>query len=120
MAIYSDIDLFLVKNDITDDIVFKQDVYAVAQGVKNIVLTRKGEGLFSPNFGSTLLESLSTVKDDIQLIIIADVVKAEIETQEPRAIINNIEITHNIDGYEVKIYFTMVNTQLQGAVSFTV
>lgn len=120
MAIYTDLDLFLVKNDITDDIVFKQDVYAVAQSVKNITLTKKGEGLFSPNFGSTLLESLSTMKDDIELLVIKDRVKAEIETQEPRAIINNIEITHNVEGYDVKIYFTMINTQQEGAVSFTV
>ena len=52
--------------------------------------------------------------------MIKDRVKAEIETQEPRAIINKIEIIHNIEGYDVKIYFTMINTQQQGAVSFTV
>jgi phage baseplate assembly protein W len=120
MATYSDIDLFLVKNSLTNDISFKQDIHAVAQSIKNIVYTRKGEALFNNNFGSTLLGSLSVKRDLLELEVIKDTVKAEIQNQETRATINNIEIIPYIDSYEVRISFSLILTDQQGAVAFTV
>jgi hypothetical protein len=40
MAEFSDIDFFLEKNEITNDIVFKTSRYAIAQSIENILLTK--------------------------------------------------------------------------------
>lgn len=120
MPTYSDIDLFLLKNDLTEDINFKLNVHAVAQSIKNIILTRKGEQLFNSNFGSSLLEKLSTKRNPVELQVISDVVKSEIQIQETRATIDSVEITPLIDSYDVDVKFTLLSTESQGAVSITV
>ena len=120
MAKYSDIDFFLQKNDITNDISFKQDIHAVAQSIKNILLTRKGEGFFDPNFGSSLLEKLSTKLDSVEISILKTVVKSEIQVQEPRGAVNSIEITPYLDSYDVKVSFSLVSSEQEGAVEITI
>ena len=49
-------------------------IEAVKSNIKNLLLTRKGERVMHPNFGSDLLEiifepNVSELKEDIQLII---------------------------------------------------
>lgn len=107
MAKYSDIDFFLTKNELTQDISFKKDVYAVSQSIGNIALTRKGERVFYPEFGSDLIQGLQTNISQIELNILRQIVKNQLETQEPRAIIDNIEFTKITDGFKVDISFQM-------------
>jgi len=121
MAKYSDIDFFLTKNELTEDISFKKDVYAIGQSLSNIALTRKGERVFQPNLGSDLLEGLQTNKSDIELIVLKEIVKAQLETQEPRAIIDNIEFIRLQEGFQVDLRFHMLNDQsASGSLSLTV
>lgn len=120
MSNYSDLDIFLTKNDLTSDINIKKGLQAVSQSIKNIALTRFGEKPFAPFFGSSLLESLSTSKNTIELMVISNQIKAEIENQEPRVIIDNVQIQKTIDGYDITINFTLKATNQQGSVPVTV
>ena len=49
---YTDIDVNLTKNVQSNDISLKYDVNAIAQSIKNIVLTNKTEKIFNPKFGA--------------------------------------------------------------------
>ena len=120
MTNFSDLDLFFTKNSLTNDINLKKGLQAISQSIKNIALTRFGEKPFSPSFGSSLLESLSTSRNSIELLVISNQVKSEIENQEPRVIIDNVEIVKTIDGYDVRINFTVRSTNQQGSVPVTV
>jgi len=121
MPYYSDIDFFLTKNELTSDISFKLGVYAVSQSIGNIALTRKGERIFNPEFGSDLIVGLQTKTTDLDLIILKQIVKAQIQTQEPRGVIDNIEFTKLPEGYKVDITFHLANDETAtGTLSLTV
>ena len=55
---YSDFDFAFQKHPITGDVPIKRDVEAVKQSVRNILLTRRGEKFFDPDFGGSLTEFL--------------------------------------------------------------
>jgi phage baseplate assembly protein W len=121
MAKYSDLDFFLTKNELTSDISFKKDVYAVAQSISNITLTRKGEKPFSPEFGSDLSSGLQTSVTDIELDILKTVVRSQIQSQEPRSVIDNIEFTKLPEGFKVDISFHLTDSQqASGTLSLTI
>ncbi len=95
--IYSDINLALLKNPASFDIVKRFDVEAVKSAVRNILLTRKGEKLFNPEFGANL--------DDLLFELITPAVKLfakrriveEIMRWEPRIVITNVDIQTSDD-----------------------
>jgi|694.fasta_scaffold69572_4 phage baseplate assembly protein W len=121
MARYSDIDLFLPKNNLTNDISFKTDVYAIAQSISNLALTRRGERPFYPNLGTDLVDTLQVNRSQLELNVLKEVLKSQLETQETRAIIDNIQIIRESDNYSVKIDFHLSNsTEIAGTVSVTV
>ena len=89
---YADFDFPFKKHPVTGDIPIKRDVEAVKQSVRNILLTRRGEKFFDPDFGGSLTEFLFENFDPI--------VKAEMEMRiintlknhEPRVRVLNVEI----------------------------
>ena len=89
---YSDFDFPFKKHPTTGDVPIKRDVEAVKQSVRNILLTRRGEKFFDPDFGGSLTEFLFENFDPI--------VKAEMEMRiintlknhEPRVRVLNVEI----------------------------
>ncbi len=68
---YSDFDFAFIKHPTTKDVPIKRDVEAIKQSVRNILLTRRGEKFFDPNFGGSLSEYLFENFDPV--------VEAEIE-----------------------------------------
>lgn len=120
MEKYSDIDIFLQKNDLSNDISFKTDIYSVSQSLTNIALTKRGERLFLPNFGTDLLETAQKASY-LQFNIEKLIIKSQLELQEPRAIINDIILEKNNDASIVTIYFTLrQNYSRTGTVTFPV
>lgn len=93
-AKYSDLNLSIIKHPNTRDIVKKYDLDAVKTAVRNLIRTNKGEKLFKPNFGADIrglmFENFSPTY--------AEVLKRKwnemLNMYEPRAVINNIEITN--------------------------
>lgn len=51
---YSDLDVDLARNSFTGDASIKKDLHAIRQSIQNILLTRKGEKPFDPEFGSEI------------------------------------------------------------------
>lgn len=109
---YKDIDLTFTPNSI-GDIYKKTDAAAVKQSVKNLILTSYYEKPFSPFFGTDIRSLLFDLYDaglkfDIDLRI-----KAAINSYEPRAFIENINVTpfEDDNSLDVVITFKILNTK---------
>tara|TARA_B100001248_G_scaffold254357_1_gene232634 strand:+ start:11120 stop:11563 length:444 start_codon:yes stop_codon:yes gene_type:complete len=108
---YSDIDLTFSKRA-SGDIFKKTDAGAVAQAVRNLLLTNFSEKPFLPRYGgdlNSLLFSLNTTIDEIGL---EERILESIEIFEPRAKVLNIKILRNDDRNEidVTVKFKIIST----------
>ena len=60
---FVDLDLNFKKNPITRDVLSKKGENAIKQSIKNLVMTRIGEKLFSPMIGSYVYNLLFDNRD---------------------------------------------------------
>ena len=112
MSRFKDIDLYLSKNEITNDINYKFDISAISQSIKNIILTTKGEKLFDPNFGGDLYSLLYESYNPLLLRVLERTLQAQIQLEEPRALVNSINITDSTLGYwDIRIVYSPVFDQ---------
>jgi phage baseplate assembly protein W len=106
---YTDIDYNLTINSLSNDVSVKYDINAIAQSIKNIVLTSKNEKLFNSNFGADV--SLLTFESllPFQLDIIKRRIAGELQLQESRATVTNIDIKDTNLGYwQIDVTFTPI------------
>jgi hypothetical protein len=62
--------------------------------------------MFLPTFGTDLLETLQENLLQLEYNILKEVIIAQLESQETRVTINNLEIEKNLDVFNIKIYYT--------------
>ena len=74
------------KNDTLGyEIALKRDENAVLQALQNLLLTRKGEKPFIPNFGTNIVDMLfENIGDPFLLVDLQGVMQYTIEQYEPR------------------------------------
>jgi phage baseplate assembly protein W len=102
---YTDLDLFFVPNPLTSDVPKMVDVGSVIRACRHLVVLSAGEKPFHPEIGAGirtyLFEPLSILTAHQLEDAIADVIK----TYEPRAEVQQIEITPDVssNGYDVSI-----------------
>ena len=89
---YSDFDFVFKKHPVTKDVHIKRDVEAVKQSVRNILLTRRGEKFFDPDFGGSLTEFLFENFDPIVEAEMNQRIVNTLRNYEPRVKVLNIEI----------------------------
>jgi phage baseplate assembly protein W len=108
---FSDVDLSFTPRA-TGDIFKKQDLAAIKQSVKNILLTGKLEKPFNPDFSGGLGNILFENMDDITQVEIETAVSLAIRSFEPRAILDTVSVKPNIDRNElhVTVRFGIKNT----------
>lgn len=112
MPRYSDIDLYLTKNEITNDASLKYDIAAISQSIKNIALTTQGEKLFDSVFGGNLYDLLFQDKLQLDISLLRSQLKARIELKEPRALVQSINISDSNLGYwDIRITYSPVYDQ---------
>ena len=90
---YSDFDFPFKKHPVTKDVPIKRDVEAVKQSVRNILLTRRGEKFFDPDFGGSLTEFLF---ENFDIVVEAEMEERIINTlknYEPRVKVLNVEVS---------------------------
>lgn len=107
---YTDIDVNLSKNIQSNDINLKYDINAIAQSIKNIVLINKTEKIFNPKFGANTdhLIAFKTLLP-FQLSNVRLQILAELNSQEPRATITDIDIKDTGLGYwQISVTFTPI------------
>lgn len=109
--IFSDIDLTFRRTPVTGDVAMRYDDQAVISSVRNLLLTNFYERPFQPNVGSNLTALLFEPATNITASILADEIRNVIKNYEPRALINEIQVTLTPDqnAFSVKMSFFIAN-----------
>ena len=90
---YSDFDFPFKKHPVTKDVPVKRDVEAVKQSVRNILLTRRGEKFFDPDFGGSLTEFLFELFDPIVEAEMEERIINTLRNYEPRVKVLSVDVT---------------------------
>ena len=120
---YSDIDSsFETKTSPKGDIFLKKDAAAVAQSVKNLLMTNHGEVPFQPLKGGNLNDFLFELADYLESDEIEDVIREVIERSEPRASVKKIisRFRYDYNSVDVTIIFTVENLQRDITLNVTI
>jgi phage baseplate assembly protein W len=97
----------------------------VSSNIKNLLLTKKGERLLQPNFGSGLQELLFDFNDDRLASKIEEVITESITNWLPYVDIKQIDVGESNENkdrnqVEISITFGVANTPDLNQVTFTV
>ena len=111
---YKDINMSFKRNPLTDDIVVLKNENAIAQAVKNLVLTAVGERFYKPTLGSELASLLFENLDPVTASQIQSFVENLIEVFEPRVALKRTTVSPDIDNnaYAISIEYQIVEDNL--------
>ena len=117
---YSDLYNNLNINFGTKDLARITNEESIINSLKNIILTKKGERVFQPDFGCNisglLFENFSKITNDA----IETEIRTAVENFEPR--VKNIKVTvvESLDNHsiELQLYFTTINNPENVSISF--
>ena len=100
----------------------KKDAAAVAQSVKNLLMTNHGEVPFQPLKGGNLNDFLFELADYLESDEIEDVIREVIERSEPRASVKKIisRFRYDYNSVDVTIIFTVENLQRDITLNVTI
>ena len=110
VSTFKDLSITFKKHPVTDDLVTVKDKAAVAQSIKGLLLTRRGERPFQPDLGSGLQNLLFEPLDYGSGALIKKEIKETLNRYEPRISITKLmcypDMSNN--GYEVELeYFIL-------------
>jgi phage baseplate assembly protein W len=119
---YKDLPFFLSKNSFTSDINTINDLAAIRQSIKNLVLTNNGERKFNFDFGANLQTFLF---ENFSIELIASVQSAIAENLrlfEPRAVLNNIKVYENSkqNSIDVEVEYQAPDLSLQDIIKIQI
>lgn len=113
MPIYSDINQYTPETQI-----LLTDEESVYQSLNNILITKPGQRIFNPEFGSDMDKVLFEVMDEVTAAQLYRTVTEAVERWEPRIIIDNSQsdIIPNYDSnsYDVKLVFEIIGLSDEG------
>ena len=110
-VVYTDLDLFFAPKP-SGDIYKKQDVAAVKQSVKNILMTNFMEKPFDPEYGWNLNSFLFELDTTVEADILRDQIFETISLHEPRALMREVFIylDPEYNNINVTINFQVLNS----------
>jgi phage baseplate assembly protein W len=117
--IYSDLDLTFKRTPVSGDVALRYDAQAVISSVRNLLLTNFYERPFQPTVGSNLTALLFEPATNVTASILSDEIQNVITNFEPRAVINNINVSLMPDqnSFSVDISFFIGNSTIPTNVS---
>lgn len=117
---YADLNLAFLKHPIFADITPLNDIEAVKQSVKNLVLTNFLEKPFHPEIGGNVTRLLFEPADAFTAIAIRDEIKRVLDEYEPRINSVKIEILDDADRnmYRISVGFNIIYVNLETEVNF--
>lgn len=120
ITIYQDFKKNLEKSPLSSDLTLLKDEDAVKESIKNLILTDRGERLMQPNLGGNITAMLFENITPSVLQIIEDQVRTTIELYEPRAELENVSVTSNIDDNAVNVRITFYISNVQQPIDLDV
>lgn len=109
---YSDFNLNFTAHPVTKDVAKKLDENAIAQSIRNLLLTNFYERPFKPQLGSNIRKFLFEPIDNITTSIIQDAVFETLRNYEPRIVIQEVVAAPNYEAqrYDVSVSFFVKNS----------
>jgi len=89
---FKDINMSFKKNPLTNDLIVMKNDNAIAQAVKNLVLTGRGERLFNPDLGSGLAQALFENIDVVSASQIQSEIDSLLRNYEPRINLTEVKV----------------------------
>ena len=110
VSTFKDLSVTFKKHPVTDDLVIVKDKAAVAQSIKGLLLTRRGERPFQPQLGSGLQDLLFEPLDYGSGALIKKEIVETLNRYEPRIQISNLECYPDVsnNGYEVLLEYLIL------------
>ena len=107
---FKDLSVTFKKHPVTDDLVQVKDKAAIVQAIQSILLTRKGERPFQPEFGCDVQNMLFEPLDYASAGTIKQEIREAINRYERRVSVTLIECEPDFDnnGYNVQMQYTIV------------
>lgn len=105
---FSDIDLSLVANPVTKDIAELENEKAIGQSIRNILSTDNGERLFRPDLGAGIRQMLFEPMNAFTEAKMQTAIESAIESQEPRVIVQSVNISADEDNYRYDIFIVCI------------
>lgn len=117
---YSDFYLNLDKNFGTKDIARQTNEQAIFSSLKNIILTRKGERPFFPDFGCNISSLLFENLNQFTQRAAETEVRTAIENFEPRVSLIRLLVNGQPDNntMDISLYFTIINRPETFSINF--
>jgi phage baseplate assembly protein W len=117
--IYSDIDFTFTKKPVVGDVALSYDAQAVIRSVRNILLTRRYERPFKPDFGSKIGVLLFEPVSPMTAASLEEEIEATIKNYEPRLKLQTIKVDPKEEQnlYAVTISFFIENSTLLNTVT---
>jgi len=109
---FSDFDLDFVAHPVTKDITKKLNENAIAQSIRNLLLTAHYERPFKPDLGSNLRKFLFEPIDNVTTSLIQDAIFLTLKNYEPRVEIQEVIASPNYEEnrYDITISFFIRNS----------
>ena len=107
VSTFKDLSITFKKHPVTDDLVTVKDKSAVAQSIKGLLLTRRGERPFQPDLGSGLQDLLFEPMDYGTSALIKKEITETLAKFEPRVVVTNLICFPDYDnnGYTVELQY---------------
>jgi phage baseplate assembly protein W len=117
---FKDLDLNFTIHPVKKDINKNTGPMAVVNSIKNLILTNYYEKPFQPEFGSSVRGLLFENLDSITATTIKGEIERTIQNYEPRATVENINVTADYDknGFKVYLEFSIVNQTTPITINF--
>lgn len=117
---YSDFNLDFTPHPVTEDLSKKLNENAIAQSIRNLLLTSHYERPFKPELGCNIKKFLFEPIDNVTTSLIQDAIYQTITNYEPRVQIEEVVARANFDEnrYEVDVTFFVQNTVTPLTISF--
>ena len=110
---FKDLSITFKKHPVTDDLVTVKDKSAVAQSIKGLLLTRRGERPFQPDLGSGLQDLLFEPMDYGSAALIKKEIRETLNRFEPRISITKLMCYPDLmnNGYEVELEYKIIGRE---------
>lgn len=106
MATYRDFDLSFKAHPVTGDLVMRNDVSAVIQSIKNLVLFVQEDVIMRPGMYGGVGSALFELKTGLFLHNIKNKVKQAVERYEPRVELKSLNVLDGTDPNSIRIELT--------------
>ena len=100
---FKDVALSFSRNPLTGDINILKDEASIKSSVKNIILTKPGEKLFEPLFGSEVTDLLFEPFDFIIQDRMENEIRTSLELYEPRIELEEVNVNWIDSSYELEV-----------------